>query len=239
LDQAMMDGLSKLLKQVIRSRLVKEGAPKKFHLGLSRADNSVSVVLSDDGEAPLDHDLMAELERDAVQQGGEFRVAPVPQGGHSFHLMLPVHMALLDGMVVRVGDVRYVVPVSAIERIQLGSSDALLPIPAQNNAAMLRTDTGELAPIRQLNVIDGGLSVGELAMAEKAKPTKTQSLYVVLRNADSRIAIPVDEMLGQQLVLLRPLQGPLVGIRNMMGLALLSGGEVGMVVAVDRLAEVA
>jgi two-component system chemotaxis sensor kinase CheA len=239
LDQAMMDSLSKFLKRVIRSRLVKEGAPKKFHLGLSRADNSVSVVLTDDGSADLDSELMSELESEAVRQGGEFRVAPVPQGGHSFHLMLPVHMALLDGMVVRVGDVRYVVPVSSIERIQLGSSDALLPIPAQNNAAMLRTDTGELAPIRQLNVIQGGKGVGEKAMAEKAKGTKTQSLYVVLRNDQNRIAIPVDEMLGQQLVLLRPLQGPLVGIRNMMGLALLSGGEVGMVVAVDRLADAA
>lgn len=239
LDQAMMDGLSKMLKRVIRSRLVKEGGPKKFHLGLSRADNSVSVVLSDDGTVDLDAELMKELEADAIRQGGEFRAVPVPSGGFSFHLMLPVHMALLDGMVVRVGDVRYVVPVNAIERIQLGSSDALLPIPAQNNAAMLRTDTGELAPIRQLNVIDGGLSVGEMAQEARAKPVKTQSLYVVLRNDEHRIAIPVDEMLGQQLVLLRPLQGPLVGIRNMMGLALLSGGEVGMVVAVDRLADAA
>jgi two-component system chemotaxis sensor kinase CheA len=238
-DQAMMDGLQRFLKRLIRSRLVKEGAATKMHLGLSRSDNSVSVVLSDDGTAPLDGELIKDLEAEAVHQGGEFRVAPVPQGGQSFHLRLPVHMALLEGMVVRVGAVRYVVPVGAIERIQLGSSDALLPIPAQKNAAMLRTDTGELAPIRQLSVIDGGMGLGEQASRAKASGQKTQSLYVVLRNEDRRFAIPVDEMLGQQLVLLRPLQGPLVGIRNMMGLALLSGGEVGMVVAVDRLAEAA
>jgi two-component system chemotaxis sensor kinase CheA len=238
-DQAMMDGLQRFLKRLIRSRLVKEGAPRKMHLGLNRTDNSVSVVLSDDGEVAVDPALIKDLEAEAVRKGGEFRVAPVPQGGQSFHLRLPVHMALLEGMVVRVGEVRYVVPVGAIERIQLGSSDALLPIPAQKNAAMLRTDTGELAPIRQLSVINGGMGIADAAASAKASGKKTQSLYVVLRNEDRRFAIPVDEMLGQQLVLLRPLQGPLTGIRNMMGLALLSGGEVGMVVAVDRLAEAA
>jgi hypothetical protein len=53
----------------------------------------------------------------------------------------------------------------------------------------------------------------------------------------SRFAVQVDELMGQQLVLLRPLQGVLSGLRNFSGIAILSGGEVGMVVSVSRLAE--
>ncbi|MFY0682401.1 MAG: Hpt domain-containing protein [Thalassovita sp.] len=247
LDQTMLDGLAKMIKRVLRSRLTSEGGPRQLHMALSRADNRVTVILQDNGSAELNTELMEELSMEAIRQGGEFRPVPDPSGGHRFHLVLPVHMALLDGMVVRVGDVRYVVPVAAIERIQLGSSDALLPIAAQKNTAMLRTDTGELAPIRPLTVIQGGANQPEPPATEKRRGRGTskikvppkQNLYLVLRSEKTRIAIPVDEMLGQQLVLLRPLQGPLVGIRNMMGLALLSGGEVGMVVAVDRLTEAA
>ncbi|CUH68510.1 Chemotaxis protein CheA [Thalassovita gelatinovora] len=236
LDQAMLDALGKLLKKVIRSRLGGENGPAQFHLSLSRADNRVSVLLEDDGKTDLDHDVLQELHQVAVREGGEFRPVQMPSGGMRFHLSLPVHMALLEGMVVRVGDVCYVVPVNAIERIQLGASDALLPVAASKNSAMLRTDTGELAPIRPLSGPIENLSNLTAANGDGSCSAK---LYVVLRSDDHRIAVPVDEMLGQQLVLLRPLQGPLIGIRNMMGLALLSGGEVGMVVAVDRLADAA
>ncbi|MDX1779717.1 MAG: Hpt domain-containing protein [Thalassovita sp.] len=239
LDQTMLDSLGKLLKKLIRSRLAGGSGPSNFHLSLSRSDNRVSVLLEDDGTADPDQEVLQTLHQVAVREGGEFRPVPVPSGGMRFHLSLPVHMALLDGMVVRVGDVCYVVPVNSIERIQLGASDALLPIAASNNDAMLRTDTGELAPIRPLTDPAASGNVVEKLCAANNDGGSTSNLYIVLRSEDSRIAVPVDEMLGQQLVLLRPLQGPLVGIRNMMGLALLSGGEVGMVVAVDRLAEVA
>jgi two-component system chemotaxis sensor kinase CheA len=50
-----------------------------------------------------------------------------------------------------------------------------------------------------------------------------------------QLAIPVDELLGQQLVLLRPLRGVLSRTRDLTGVALLAGGEVGMVLAVSRL----
>ena len=239
LDQTMLDSLAKLLRKLVLSRLAGESGPSNFHLSLSRTDNRVSVLLEDDGSADPDQEVLQHLHQVAVREGGEFRPVPVPSGGMRFHLSLPVHMALLDGMVVRVGDVCYVVPVNSIERIQLGASDALLPIAASKNDAMLRTDTGELAPIRPLTDPAASGNVIEKLCAANNDGGSTSNLYIVLRSEDSRIAVPVDEMLGQQLVLLRPLQGPLVGIRNMMGLALLSGGEVGMVVAVDRLADVA
>ncbi|MYM53706.1 Hpt domain-containing protein [Thalassovita mangrovi] len=237
IDQTMLDSLAKLLKKLIRSRLTGAEGPAQFHLSLSRNDNRISVQLEDDGKSDPDQEVLQELHQVAVREGGEFRPVQMPSGGMRFHLSLPVHMALLDGMVVRVGDVCYVMPVNSIERIQLGASDALLPIAASQNNAMLRTDTGELAPIRPLDAT--GLQGGVLSKLNAANDGGAANLYVVLRSDDTRIAVPVDEMLGQQLVLLRPLQGPLVGIRNMMGLALLSGGEVGMVVAVDRLADAA
>lgn len=49
------------------------------------------------------------------------------------------------------------------------------------------------------------------------------------------MAVPVDELIGQQLVLLRPLRGVLSRVQNMTGIALLAGGDVGMVVSANML----
>ena len=49
------------------------------------------------------------------------------------------------------------------------------------------------------------------------------------------IAIPVDELVGQQLILLRPLRGVMARLPNLTGTALLAGGEVGMVLSASAL----
>jgi two-component system chemotaxis sensor kinase CheA len=87
---------------------------------------------------------------------------------------------------------------------------------------MLNIDEGALVPVHPL-------------MPEAPETARGARLYVILSSNETRIAIPVDELLGQQLVMLRPLQGVLSGMRDMSGIAVLSGGEVGMVVAVSAL----
>ena len=54
-------------------------------------------------------------------------------------------------------------------------------------------------------------------------------LFVVAGKSTRRIALSVDELVGQQMVLIRPLQGYLSGIRGVTGCALLGSGGVGMV----------
>jgi two-component system chemotaxis sensor kinase CheA len=54
-------------------------------------------------------------------------------------------------------------------------------------------------------------------------------LFVVAGRSTRRIALSVDELVGQQMVLIRPLQGCLSSIRGVTGCALLGSGGVGMV----------
>ena len=62
-----------------------------------------------------------------------------------------------------------------------------------------------------------------------------QAIAAFLRAQGRSVAVPVDELIGQQLVLLRPLRGVLSRIENMTGIALLAGGDVGMVVSANML----
>ena len=65
--------------------------------------------------------------------------------------------------------------------------------------------------------------------AASARPDEQKHLFVVAGASSERCALRVDELVGQEMVMVRPLRGHLAGIRGVTGCALLSGGRVGMV----------
>lgn len=226
LDQMLIEELRGLLKTLTSVRLANSPAPTRFHVSISAESDHISVELTDNCPNAASGPEIEKMTEALRRKKGDLRHVTLPAGGGvRIHLRVPQHMIVLDGMVVRVGEVRYVLPIDTIHRIL--QTDRLLPVTAAKNVRMLNMDGDGLVPIRTLSVSstdseDGGAR-----------------LYVIVSSGDRRIAIPVDELLGQQLVLLRPLQGVLSSVRDMSGVAILSGGEVGMVVAVSALASAA
>ena len=104
---------------------------------------------------------------------------------------------------------------------------------------MLEIGNQDHVPIHHLSGADVSGKVEDqpaqvTSLKEKACRQK-QSTFVIVRNDNYQMAIPVDELMGQQLVLLRPLRGVISRILDLSGVALLAGGEVGMVLAVNRM----
>ena len=224
LDQGAIEQLRGPLKRLVNLRLEADPAPRRLHVAISRAEDQIRIELSDDGDPGSGASEIETLAQDLRRQRTTLRRVLPPDGGLRLYLTIPLQMIALDGMVVRVGQVHYVLPIDAIQRIHQGQDN--LAVSAANRKQMLRLTDSELVPVRSLP------RVGAAGGAE--------GLYVIVHNADqTRIAIPVDELLGQQLVLLRPLEGLLGGLRDMSGVAILAGGEVGMVVSVSRLAAAA
>ncbi|MEQ8917961.1 MAG: chemotaxis protein CheW [Roseovarius sp.] len=222
LDQMLIEDLRGLLKALINLRLGVDHAATRFHVSIEAESDHVRVEVTDNSPSPATRSGLAEIEADLQRKKGALRHARLPAGaGMRFHLKVPQHMIVLDGMVVRVGQVRYVLPIDAIQRIL--QTDRLMPVTAAGDARMLNMGEDGLVPVHPL-CAQSGASAGDAR------------LFVVVSSNDRRIAIPVDELLGQQLVLLRPLQGVLSSVRDMSGIAILSGGEVGMVVAVSAIA---
>lgn len=222
LDQTMITDLRHFLKALVTIRLEEEGRPSKFHISLANEDDRVVVELTDDGKSVEKSKEFGNLVEDVKRKGGSLKSAKVPNGGQRFQLSLPLHMIVLDGMVVRVGDVRYVLPIESIQRIHQGKD--VVPVVAARHMAMLRLDDGDLVKIQPLS--NGKAKIGD----------SPDGLYVIVRYGEIRRAIPVDELLGQQLVLLRPLRGVLSSMRDLSGIAILTGGDVGMVLSVSSFA---
>lgn len=167
--------------------------------------------------------------------GGDLNVGNRPGGGTHFALSMPLAMVVLEGMVVRVGEVQYVVPIDAIQRIVRSGADELMQVSADNGRYMLRLEADDVLPIQFLRRSGGderdGNAVTLAALSQESADDgdALKHLFVVVGKNGQRTAVSVDELIGQQQVLIRPLQGYLSGIRGVTGCALLGSGDVGMV----------
>lgn len=227
LDITLLDNLRKLLRSLLMLRLEQgEAAPSLIHITFHRDEERVLAVFEDDGGA-LDntaalHDIQTALQK----VGGEIRRVALPGKGMRFHISIPLAMVVLEGMVVGVEGIRYVMPVEAIRMILQPEKDVRIRISAAEGREMLRIAENELVIVAPLS---GGPK--DAVRAEGRR----RGVYVVLGTQGRSVAVPVDELIGQQLVLLRPLRGVLSRIENVTGIALLAGGDVGMVVSANML----
>lgn len=177
---------------------------------------------------------LAAIRTQLRQLGGNLKVSNLPSGGTRFLLTQPLAMVVMEGMAVRVGEVKYVVPIDAILRIVRSGGDELMQVSADKGRYLLRLETDDVLPIQFLR--RGGQEVGTsaaLAPCMKQDVDELKHLFVVIGNGGQRAALWVDELIGQQQVLIRPLQGYLSGIRGVTGCALLGSGDVGMVLDVS------
>ena len=167
--------------------------------------------------------------------GGDLRVNNLPAGGMRFLLTMPLAMVVLEGMAVRVGEVQYVVPIDVIQRIVRSGEDELMQVSADGGRYMLRLAVDDVLPIQFLRgngQSEGGAGAVRLSALQQdsgSNGDELKHLFVVVGRNGQRTALSIDELIGQQQVLIRPLHGYLSGIRGVTGCALLSSGDVGMV----------
>jgi len=215
-------------------------AQRARQLGWPLEEPCLNLVLRD-GYGPLVGDggggegtNLAEIHAALRAHGGNLSIVDRPSGGVRFLVTMPLAMAVLDGMVVRVGEVMYVLPIDAIQRIVHSDAGDLMRISAADGRYMLKLAKDDVLPIQfllQSGPADADADPFRLAaQAATADEEDAQKyLFVVAGKATRRIALAVDELVGQQIVLIRPLQGYLSGIRGVTGCALLGSGGVGMV----------
>ena len=142
-------------------------------------------------------------------------------------LSIPVTLAFLDCLVMRVGNRLFATPVDVVADIFRPSSQQILEIPAEDNGEMVRVRDAYV-PICRLAHFYG---------EENSEQTPLEQTTVIVFNTSSgAIALPVDEMLDQQQVVMKPLTGQLENIRASWGCALLGTGEVALVLDCERLA---
>jgi two-component system chemotaxis sensor kinase CheA len=239
LDIALLDTLKRILRPLIQSRMAQapEGGSRRLHLAVNRSDDQLSVTLDDDANLSSSSTDLEAVSVELTRAGGTLRHVRLPGGGVRVHLNLPMNLVVLEGMVVGAGGTRYVLPVDSIRTILQPDPSALIHLSVGGGQSMLRLSDDEVISVRPLP--SAGLRAagrGDAAPSENRR-AEAGKVHVVLGSAGQSVAIPVDDLVGQQLVLLRPLRGLMGRLRNISGVALLSGGDVGIVLSPRALCE--
>lgn len=213
-----------------------KAAEAEMRVGIVRYLDRVVATVEDDG-AGLDEATRSSSALEAVKEsirsrGGEVQVGASAAGGVRFDVVLPLSMTVLGGMIVRAGPIMYVVPIHAIQRIVHCDLRDLIYLSADGRNIQVKLGPDRIVPIRFLS---DSSETRSLILAPRDRGAELKCLFVIAESNSSQIALSIDEVVGEQLVIVRPMKGYLSAIKNVMGCALLSNGEIGMVLDMARI----
>lgn len=154
---------------------------------------------------------------------GKLEINSVAGKGTTFKMSLPLTMAIIDGMIVRVGTQRYVIPTLSIEQSFRPSHDQIHTVAGQGEMALVRNS---LLPIHRLN---------SLFKVNEGTDNIEEGLLLVLESNDTRCCLLIDEIIGQQQVVIKRLGQGLEPLRGVSGGAILGDGRVALIIDVAGL----
>jgi two-component system chemotaxis sensor kinase CheA len=155
---------------------------------------------------------------------GRIGITTAPGRGTTFKIVLPLTLAIIDGMLVASGEERYIVPtLSIVESIQPDAA-MLVSLARTNEMINLR---GEILPLLRLDRLLG---------IAGARAEATEALVVIVEGVGRRVGLLVDEVVAQQQVVIKTLGAGLRETPFVSGAAILADGRVGLILNVDEIA---
>jgi two-component system chemotaxis sensor kinase CheA len=169
------------------------------------------------------------VRRNIEELRGRIEIESRPGQGTVFSIWLPLTLAIIDGMIVRAGRDRFVFPTLSIVRIVPLDREETRTVEGRGEMLLLQ---GELIPLLRME----GLTGRPAARAEGGRYVAGgPRLAVVVETGDGKAGLPVDELLGQQQVVIKGLGAALDGVPGVTGGAILADGSVGLILDVDGL----
>jgi len=158
---------------------------------------------------------------DVVKKGveklrGKVEVQSQPGKGSLFVIRLPLTLAIIDGIIVRVGSERYIIPTIAIQESMRPERKNYNTVHNRGEALLVR---GELVPIIRLYQLFG---------VETVNTDPCEAIVVVVENEGRRRALMVDELLGKEEVVIKNLGG-MQDVKGVAGGTILGDGRVGLI----------
>ncbi|MEI8396442.1 MAG: chemotaxis protein CheA [Rhodospirillaceae bacterium] len=166
------------------------------------------------------------VRRNITSLGGRIGVYSTPGQGSRFVLSLPLTLAVLDGMVISVGAERFVLPLTNIVESLRPKSSELHGLVNKCDVMMARGEYVRLVYLHQLFGIPG------------AVVDSTKGLVVLVETEDGgRLGLVVDEVLGQQQVVIKSLESNYRRLDGVAAATILGDGRVALILDVAGLQE--
>ncbi len=163
------------------------------------------------------------VKRNIQEMGGHVEISSKQGKGTTIRILLPLTLAILDGMSVRVADEVFILPLNAVMESLQPTAEELKPLAGGERVLEVR---GEYLPLVELwNVFD----------VQNAKTDATQGIVVILQSAGRRYALLVDQLIGQHQVVVKNLESNYRKVPGISAATILGDGSVALIVDVSAL----
>ena len=155
--------------------------------------------------------------------GGRLEIHSVPGQGTTFSMALPLTLAILDGMIVRLGKQRFVLPLAnVIETVQ--------PAPGQVRATSPTSEVIELRgnylPVRR---------IGDMFGLPCGSEPEECLVIIVESEVAGHVGLMVDTIDNRREVVIKSLEDNLHPIRGLGGATVLGDGSIALILDIDAL----
>jgi two-component system chemotaxis sensor kinase CheA len=163
------------------------------------------------------------VKRNIQEMGGHVEIKSKQGSGTTIRILLPLTLAILDGMSVKVADEVFILPLNAVMESLQPREEDLHPLAGGERVLEVR---GEYLPMVELwKVFD----------VDGAKTEATQGIVVILQSAGRRYALLVDQLIGQHQVVVKNLESNYRKIPGISAATILGDGSVALIVDVSAL----
>ena len=148
---------------------------------------------------------------------GKVEIVSQPGKGSLFIIRLPLTLAIIDGIIVRVGNERFIIPTTGIQESIRPEKKNLNTVYGKGETLLIRN---KLLPIIKLY---------EIFSLEPTTTEVSDGIAVVVESEGRERALMVDELLGKQEVVIKSLGGYMANISGVAGGTILGDGRVGLI----------
>lgn len=167
------------------------------------------------------------VKRNIQAMGGHVEIYSEQDRGSTIRIILPLTLAILDGMSVRVGDEIYVLPLGTVMESRLPSEKALYRMAGDELMLQVREEYLPLVELRQVFNLPG--------QADESN----QGIAVIVQSAGCRYALLVDQLVGQHQVVVKNLELNYRRVPGVSAATILGDGSVALILDVAVLAMLA
>jgi two-component system chemotaxis sensor kinase CheA len=184
---------------------------------------STAEVISDLSGRGVGMDV---VRRNIQDLGGRITLKSEPGRGMSIELALPLTLAVMDGMIVRVAQETYVMPISAIVECIRPACTDIRPLVGTCGALQIR---GSIVPLVYL---------GDLFDVPGFVRDPAECTVIVIEGSDrARLGLVVDELCGHQQVVIKSIEENYGSVPGIAAATILGNGRVAFIVDIEKLSE--
>ena len=167
------------------------------------------------------------VRRNIQSMGGHVQLYSRAGKGTTTRIVLPLTLAILDGMSVQVGNEVFILPLAHVTESMQPTEEQLRSVSDTDHVMFVR---GEYLPL---------ISLRDIFSVEEAEKDVTRAIAVILQAEDMRFALLVDHLIGQHQVVVKNLEANYRKIPGISAATILGDGSVALIVDVFALQRLA